>query len=342
MDTNAAMAMASPALAASVQVLTSSELFPRIAARMSGVPGVVLGFKAQCERESGDTLDQVGLVHCAAQRGNERVLLALQLLTRGVRYKSRMDAPFDAVMGYALASCARQTLDMAFLEWLDVVITDSNERDIGWPQLVTIIKRGDLALIEWMHDHDIAFFSDVMDVAASVGRLDIVRFLHTHRTEGCTKMAMSDAVAKGRLEVVQFLHEHRTEGCTSRSVNTAAQHGHLACIQYLHEHNVSGFTQWTMHEAAVAGQLAVVQFLHAHRTDGCRAMTLIEAARQRRDDVVAFLCEHRPMDEALRKQLIETAQQEELTHLMQCLARIEALPVETQRYAYGTEPVRRW
>ena len=54
-----------------------------------------------------------------------------------------------------------------------------------------------------------------MDWAAKYGHLEIVKWLHVNRTEGCTKNAMDLAAENGHLEVVKWLHENRTEGCTN-------------------------------------------------------------------------------------------------------------------------------
>jgi hypothetical protein len=61
-----------------------------------------------------------------------------------------------------------------------------------------------------------------MDYAASNGHLEVAKFLHENRTEGCTKHAMDKAAMYGHLEVVKFLHENRTEGCTNDAINCAS------------------------------------------------------------------------------------------------------------------------
>jgi ankyrin repeat protein len=45
----------------------------------------------------------------------------------------------------------------------------------------------------------------VFNWAALNGHLDVVKFLHCNRTEGCTTNAMNLAVENGRLDVVEFL-----------------------------------------------------------------------------------------------------------------------------------------
>ena len=44
---------------------------------------------------------------------------------------------------------------------------------------------------------------------------------------------MNWAVANGDLDVVKFLHENRTEGCTKRTMDWAAGYGYLVCYVIL-------------------------------------------------------------------------------------------------------------
>lgn len=48
-----------------------------------------------------------------------------------------------------------------------------------------------------------------MDEADGKGRLEVVKWLHENRKEGCTAKAMEAAVANGHLEVVKYLCENR-------------------------------------------------------------------------------------------------------------------------------------
>ena len=58
-----------------------------------------------------------------------------------------------------------------------------------------------------------------MNRAAWYGHLDVVRWLHGHRTEGCTQQAMNMAAKGGHLKVVQFLHNYQGEGCTYNAMD---------------------------------------------------------------------------------------------------------------------------
>jgi hypothetical protein len=97
--------------------------------------------------------------------------------------------------------------------------------------------------------------------------LDIVKYLHTHRTEGASAAAMRDAVQNGHLEIVKFLRDHQLGECTIYLLMVAAQNGHLDLVQYLHRQMNEDGTKFcgkmAMQCAAGHGYLDVVKFLHA-------------------------------------------------------------------------------
>ena len=71
------------------------------------------------------------------------------------------------------------------------------------------------------------------------GYLDVVKYLHENRTEGCTYWAMNYAARGGHLEVVKWLHKNIPYiGCTTDSMNMATKNGYLDVIKWLHE-NIS-------------------------------------------------------------------------------------------------------
>jgi len=110
-------------------------------------------------------------------------------------------------------------------------------------------------------------WGDAMNTASENGHLEIVKWLHENRTEGCTVYAMNTAM-NGHLEIVKFLHFNRTEGCTTYAMNRAAKHGHLEVVKWLHENRSEGCTTYAMNKAANYGHLDVVKWLHENRTDG--------------------------------------------------------------------------
>ncbi|KAL7751461.1 LON peptidase N-terminal domain and RING finger protein 2 [Sorochytrium milnesiophthora] len=80
--------------------------------------------------------------------------------------------------------------------------------------LNTIARVASSSLIEHIHTLPYAPFSPAtMDKAAASGDLDLVRWFHQNRTEGCTRKAMAEAARCGSLSIVKFLHEHGYPMC---------------------------------------------------------------------------------------------------------------------------------
>src|SRR3989337_934342 len=50
---------------------------------------------------------------------------------------------------------------------------------------------------------------------AKNGHIELVKWLHENRMEGCTIWAMEWAAQNGHLDIVKWLHENRREGCTN-------------------------------------------------------------------------------------------------------------------------------
>jgi hypothetical protein len=70
--------------------------------------------------------------------------------------------------------------------------------------------------------------------AAENGHLDIVKWLHEHRIEGCTTNAMDNAAGNGHLDIVKWLHEYRTEGCSTWAFSYAIRGDHNDIIEFLY------------------------------------------------------------------------------------------------------------
>lgn len=100
-----------------------------------------------------------------------------------------------------------------------------------------------------------------MDNAARKGSLEIVQWLHTHRTEGCTTGAMDGAAMNGHLHVLQWLHRNRQEGCTASALHCAAVNGHANVVQWLNESVPVGDRRRAFASAVRWGHLDVVKIL---------------------------------------------------------------------------------
>ncbi|KAF1774155.1 Ankyrin repeat-containing domain [Phytophthora cactorum] len=100
----------------------------------------------------------------------------------------------------------------------------------------------------------------VMDAAALRGHLEVIKWLHENRSEGCSVHAMDSAAAGGHLDVVQWLHENRTEGCTTGAMDTAAAGGHLTTVQWLWSNRTEGCTTVAVDFAIYNGHFPVVKW----------------------------------------------------------------------------------
>ncbi|EQC30057.1 hypothetical protein SDRG_12332 [Saprolegnia diclina VS20] len=186
---------------------------------------------------------------------------------------------------------------------------------------MTAAARTSLQMVEFLDRVGVACAPAAIDAAAKVGALDIVAYLHTHRTDdSCTAKAMVHAAAKGHLDVVRFLHALRKdEAGYAEALDKSAAKGHLNVVQFLltHQSNVGTanaidgaaraghedvvayllaqghpYTSAALDGAADGGHLAIVQRLHAAGAPATTA-ALDRAIVRGHIEVVTFLLAHR-------------------------------------------------
>lgn len=132
-----------------------------------------------------------------------------------------------------------------------------------------------------------------MDSAVQRSSLDIVKFLHEYRTEGCTKRARDDATIAGHLDVVKFCYENRTEGAPQPPWTA---HKLLNIVQFAHEHRTEGYTTIAMNGASrsISRDLTLLRHLHENRMEGCTVEVLYSAVAADNTVIVVFLLANRP------------------------------------------------
>ncbi len=91
-------------------------------------------------------------------------------------------------------------------------------------------KYNQLNIIKYCHDKNKLFTTNEMNIAAANGHLEVIKWLHENRMEGCTTCAMDRAAENGHLDVVKWLHENRNEGCTTDAMDYAASNGYEKII----------------------------------------------------------------------------------------------------------------
>lgn len=72
-----------------------------------------------------------------------------------------------------------------------------------------------------------------MNLTAAKGHLDVIQWLHEHRTEGCTEEAVNGAAANGRIHIVRWLLENRSEGFSGNGIHKAAVNCHADMLALL-------------------------------------------------------------------------------------------------------------
>ncbi|EGG22276.1 hypothetical protein DFA_04394 [Cavenderia fasciculata] len=154
------------------------------------------------------------------------------------------------------------------------------------------LENGHLDTFHFIYNHisnnkkndKILWTTEVMDLAAKNGHIEIVKFLSEHRTEGATNRAMDMAAGNGHFEVVKYLHFNRTEGATTYAMDYAAQNGHIEVFKFLHEHRTEGTTVMAMNRTVL-----FTKFLPFNENQECTdreelASFLINARKEKCDE----------------------------------------------------------
>ncbi|KAL2914244.1 hypothetical protein HK105_206188 [Polyrhizophydium stewartii] len=115
------------------------------------------------------------------------------------------------------ATFLEETLTQAIVGgWVDVAhwLVTGPAKDVWSPQLVECVAKSSLVMFGVLQQarSDLPT-SDIMDAAACIGNLALVKGMH-ERGFGCTTAAMDGAAENSHGNVVRFLHDNRTEGCT--------------------------------------------------------------------------------------------------------------------------------
>lgn len=83
-----------------------------------------------------------------------------------------------------------------------------------------------------------------MDLAAEYESINIVKWLHYNRVDGCTEFALDIAANNGDIELLEFLHENRNEGCTMDALIYGADNNHLNIVKWLHKYRINDIPEY--------------------------------------------------------------------------------------------------
>ncbi|KAI8851268.1 hypothetical protein BC829DRAFT_387730 [Chytridium lagenaria] len=138
--------------------------------------------------------------------------------------------------------------------------------------------------------------------AATGGHLNVVKFLHENRDEGCSYeaienaaegghfgVAMEGAARNGCVELVKYLHDMGAE-ITAHVLTLAAWGGRLDVVQFLHENCIEGYLPQAMELATRCGNLNVVKYLHEVCGMKVTAFHVVDAADRGNLELLKYLC----------------------------------------------------
>ncbi|POM66555.1 Hypothetical protein PHPALM_17568 [Phytophthora palmivora] len=179
------------------------------------------------------------------------------------------------------------------------------------------VRGGHLHVLRWMIDLQNgpwkADFDNVLEIAATHGHLDVVKWLyergmdwHTLQSmdksasgyiektwlfQHCLSDALKLAAAHGHLEVVEWIYNNRTDKCetTSRIINRAVANGHLAIVQWLHSVSGESCSADAVDAAAKNGHLEILQWLQSNDLLTCTTDAMDGAAENGHLEIVKWL-----------------------------------------------------
>ncbi|KAJ3103685.1 hypothetical protein HDU97_009938 [Phlyctochytrium planicorne] len=144
-----------------------------------------------------------------------------------------------------------------------------------------------------------------MDLAAACNHLKVLTFLHTHRTEGCTHLALDLAVEnKCSDSIITFLLENRSEGCSAIGMDAAIRRNDLDLVKRLARAPNNGCTPAAVAWAAGRGHLPMLKFLHESKVGRFRSSCVEEASAFSKMETLLFLLDEvgvNPFPEALER-----------------------------------------
>ncbi|EFA80849.1 hypothetical protein PPL_06437 [Heterostelium album PN500] len=145
-------------------------------------------------------------------------------------------------------------------------------------------------IVKILHECGLRCTTRAMNCAAK-GNLDLLKFFHQNRSEGCTSLAMHNAAINGQLKIVEFLHANRTEGCRENTLDETAGAGHLDVVQWFHRNKKNLNSNMAIELASAGGHLDVVQWLTKNRTEPCTYLALNKAISNGHLNVSQYLYE---------------------------------------------------
>ncbi|GAB9476746.1 hypothetical protein Gpo141_00013805 [Globisporangium polare] len=103
-----------------------------------------------------------------------------------------------------------------------------------------VVKRGELKMIKMLCEAlpedftpSLASEDELVRIAARGGNLEAIQYFHESKRFPFTPEVMHGAAVKDHLDVVEFLHEHRTEGCKVNTLFECDENWQLRTLEFL-------------------------------------------------------------------------------------------------------------
>ena len=144
-----------------------------------------------------------------------------------------------------------------------------------------------LNIVIWLHENGHSFTTELMDLAATNGFFDIVKFQLENSTEGCTTDAIDGAARNEHLEVVIFLYENG-KSYTTNSIQFAIQNNVTKFIEFFHNNRDNCFAE-SVNDAARFGYVSLAKTMYFNGDKEIHAYTLVGAIQNGYLNVVEWL-----------------------------------------------------
>ncbi|EFA75784.1 hypothetical protein PPL_10839 [Heterostelium album PN500] len=115
-------------------------------------------------------------------------------------------------------------------------LMENTKQDISNTLIDDAAKKGLIEVVKYLIENTTAttYTSITMDAVAGHGDLEFLKQLH-NKHMNCTAKAMHRAAENGHIEVVRFLHENRTEGCRVYTMEKVVANVDFDVFKYLFE-----------------------------------------------------------------------------------------------------------
>ncbi|EFA79230.1 hypothetical protein PPL_07648 [Heterostelium album PN500] len=180
--------------------------------------------------------------------------------------------------------------------------------------IVEVSENGNLDLLKWINNNTTCTTdTSALDLAAKLGRLDIVRYLHLIElkerpftqwilprpmviskqwSEGCTNHAFDSAIKIERLDIVNWLIANRSEGFSYKSLEYAAYNGSVELMKMLLRITTFEVTEAVMNLAVRNGRLELLKWLFENDNNSLKSIlqeSIDSAANNGSVDVISWL-----------------------------------------------------